>query len=181
MEAMGATGGSRGDDDRRGEGRAAWLEAVRDVTPLRRGPERMAPPAGPRVDRAEPRGPARFEWHREPDGYVEAWRLGSHPSVRQAVTREPIEVEARLDLHGMNRREAAEALRRFVRTQHARGRRTLLVIHGKGLHRADGRAELPAVCHRELAEGPLAPLVLSFASSPRRLGGLGALVVRLRS
>ncbi len=180
MEAMDATGdGSGGSTGRHDEERAAWLAAVRDVTPLRPRARRMAPPAAPRAERAGPGGPVRFQWHREPDGYVEAWRRGSHPSVRQAVTREPIEVQARIDLHGMGRQEAAEALRRFVLRRHALGERMLLVIHGKGLHRADGRAELPAVCHRELTEGPLAALVLAFASAPRRLGGLGALVVRL--
>ncbi len=172
MEAMGATGGG-GDDE------AAWRAALQGVRPIDRRVERLPPPGAPDDARTARERDARFQWHREPDGYVEAWREGSHRSVRDAVIREPIEVQATLDLHGMTRREAAEALTRFIRDRHAQGERSLLVIHGRGLHREDRLAVLPTVCHRVLTEGPAARFVLAFASAPRRLGGIGALVVRL--
>ncbi len=173
MGGMGATGGS-GDDE------AAWRAAIEGVRPIERRADRLPPPERPRMDRLAPAGVLRFRWHREPDGYVEVFREGSLRSVLESVLHEPIEVDASIDLHGMRRREAAEALARFLREQHAKGHRSLLVIHGRGLHRKDGRAELPAVCHRVLTEEAVSHLVLAFASAPRRLGGIGALVVRLR-
>ncbi len=43
-----------------------------------------------------------------------------------------IEVEARIDLHGMRQSEAHSALRRFLASAHAKEKRWVLVITGKG-------------------------------------------------
>ena len=44
-----------------------------------------------------------------------------------------LEVEARLDLHGMRQRDAHAQLRRFLKTAQARGLKHVLVITGKGV------------------------------------------------
>ncbi|MGZ5916493.1 MAG: Smr/MutS family protein, partial [Methyloceanibacter sp.] len=97
-------------------------------------------------------------------------------------------VEARLDLHGLRRRDAHAQLRRFLKTAQARGQRHVLVITGKGavqtesksFYEEEERGVLRQAVPRWLAEPDLADLVVSFSLAPRRLGGEGALYVRLR-
>jgi DNA-nicking Smr family endonuclease len=99
-----------------------------------------------------------------------------------------VAVEARLDLHGMRQKEAHAALRRFVRSAQAKGYRHVLVITGKGaepdrnrpFYEAETRGVLRAAVPHWLAAADLAPLIVSYAEAPRRLGGEGALYVRLR-
>ena len=99
-----------------------------------------------------------------------------------------LEVEAKLDLHGMRQRDAHAQLRRFLKTAQARGLKHVLVITGKGADPEFGEASMrkrnAASCGNAvphwLAEADFAPLVVSYSPAPRRLGGDGALYVRLR-
>lgn len=100
------------------------------------------------------------------------------------------QIDARLDLHGMNREQAHAALRQRIRACHAAGQRCLLVITGKGSRgrqQDDGpyaTPEPPGRLKREvpgwLAAADLAPMVLSTAPAIPRDGGSGALYVLLR-
>jgi len=97
-------------------------------------------------------------------------------------------IEARIDLHGMRQREAHAALRKFLHWARGKDYRHVLVITGKGSARAEERSfydeEARGVLRQSvphwLAHGDLAPLIVSFSEAPRRLGGEGALYVRLR-
>ena len=97
-------------------------------------------------------------------------------------------VEARLDLHGMKQREAHAALRRFLKSAQAKGHRHVLVITGKGADRSasrsfyeeEERGVLRQAVPHWLRLPDLAPIVVEFSAAPRRLGGEGALYVRLR-
>ena len=94
-------------------------------------------------------------------------------SERQArfskrVTRGEVEPAAAIDLHRLDRDEAAARLRRFLSTAPGEA---VLVIHGRsgGIVRAAALAELDR--HPRVAE---------HLSAPRHLGGDGARLVRLR-
>lgn len=97
-------------------------------------------------------------------------------------------VEARLDLHGMRQRDAHAALRRFLKSAQHKGHRRVLIITGKGAepdprrscYEGDERGVLRQAVPHWLAAPDLASVVVSFAPAPRRLGGEGALYVRLR-
>ena len=97
-------------------------------------------------------------------------------------------VEARLDLHGMRQRDAHAALRKFVKWAQSKDYRHVLVITGKGSARAEkesfyedeARGVLRQAVPHWLGLPDLAPLIVSFSEAPRRLGGGGALYVRLR-
>lgn len=97
-------------------------------------------------------------------------------------------VEARLDLHGMRQRDAHVALRKFLKWAQGKDYRHVLVITGKGSPRAtpatfyedEPRGVLRQAVPHWLSHGDLAPLIVSFSEAPRRLGGEGALYVRLR-
>jgi DNA-nicking Smr family endonuclease len=104
------------------------------------------------------------------------------------LERGHLAVEARLDLHGMKQREAHAALRRFLKSAQGKGYRHVLVITGKGtvvdtrrsFYEEDERGVLRQAVPHWLAAPDLAHVVVSFSPAPRRLGGEGALYVRLR-
>lgn len=109
-------------------------------------------------------------------------------SNERRLRRGRVEIEARLDLHGMRLAEARAALGRFLHSGKARGLRTVLVITGKGLRlssraRGEGEAE-PGAIRRAfpdwLAEGDLRHLVSGYAPAHARHGGTGAFYVTLR-
>ena len=107
----------------------------------------------------------------------------------RALERGRLAVEARLDLHGMRQREAHAALRHFLKSAQGKGRRHVLVITGRGtepdarrsFYEAGERGVLRQAVPHWLEQADLANLVVSYAEAPRRLGGEGALYVRLRA
>jgi DNA-nicking Smr family endonuclease len=85
-------------------------------------------------------------------------------------------IQDQLDLHGLRREEAREALGAFVRNADQRGLRCLRVIHGKG-HGSPGREPvLKSKVHRWLAQRHE---VIAFAQAAGPQGGAGAVIVLL--
>ncbi len=85
-------------------------------------------------------------------------------------------LQGQLDLHGLNRDEARDALALFIRHSHRSGRRCLRVVHGKG-HGSPGRQPvLKAKVQRWLAQ---CDEVIAFAQASGPQGGAGALLVLL--
>jgi DNA-nicking Smr family endonuclease len=104
-----------------------------------------------------------------------------------------VEIDARIDLHGMRQSEAHTALRGFLHASHRRGHSVVLVITGKGAPagaRPDaswgdalGRSErgiLRRNVPQWLSDPDLRAIVVSFAPAAIRHGGDGALYVHLR-
>jgi DNA-nicking Smr family endonuclease len=101
------------------------------------------------------------------------------------------EVDARIDLHGLDQREAYLRLRGFLANAHARGDRVVLVITGKGGsgEALDRLGELAGerrrgVLRRNLPQWLEEPhfreIVSSFTPAGARHGGAGALYLQLR-
>jgi DNA-nicking Smr family endonuclease len=87
-------------------------------------------------------------------------------------------IQDQLDLHGLRRDEAREALVAFIRNADQRGLRCLRVIHGKG-HGSPGREPvLKSKVQRWLAQRHE---VIAFAQAAGPQGGAGALIVLLAS
>ena len=103
-----------------------------------------------------------------------------------------IEIEGRIDLHGLRESEAHLRLRGYLRQAHAQGKRTVLVITGKGRDEVDmyaafdlgedraPRGVLKRNVPRWLGEPDLMSIVVSFTTAHVRHGGEGALYVHLR-
>jgi len=100
-----------------------------------------------------------------------------------------VEIEARIDLHGMRQSEAHAALHRFLHRAYADGKRWVLVITGKGAsartaydERSEGeeRGVLRRNVPRWLAEPELAAIIIGFTTAAIRHGGEGALYVHIR-
>ncbi len=97
-------------------------------------------------------------------------------------------VEARLDLHGMVQATAHVALRGFIERCRNNGLRHVLVITGKGRSGQGedmffGEAErgvLRRMVPLWLGEADICKHIAGFSEAPRRLGGEGALYIRLR-
>jgi DNA-nicking Smr family endonuclease len=95
------------------------------------------------------------------------------------VKRGKIEVDGRIDLHGMDQRAAFVTLLGFVETSSRAGRRALLVITGKGPVSQGGgvlRRNVPGW----LMASPLASRILAIEPAHLRHGGEGAFYVLLR-
>ncbi len=100
------------------------------------------------------------------------------PDVLTRLRRGQWAIQGQIDLHGMRRDEAREALASFIREAHQQGRRCLRVVHGKG-HGSPGRHPvLKSKVQRWLAQRRE---VIAFAQAPGPQGGAGALVVLLGS
>ncbi len=87
-------------------------------------------------------------------------------------------IQAQLDLHGLRRDEAREALAEFLRQATRRGLRCVRVIHGKGLGSVNKEPVLKGRVRNWLAQKKE---VLAFCQARAADGGSGALVVLLKA
>lgn len=170
--------------------------ALEDALPLASAQPPAAQPnlkrgAGPA--RAVPLAPARPS-AAAPDAPRKPPPLSDFDAKRARKLRTgQVEIDARIDLHGMRQAEAHSALRGFLHGSHRKGHRVVLVITGKGApassarsdHWSDsmGRSErgiLRRSVPQWLSEPDLRAIVVSFTPAAIRHGGDGALYVHLR-
>jgi DNA-nicking Smr family endonuclease len=94
------------------------------------------------------------------------------------LKRGVISVERQLDLHGLTREEALDALPRFLESAAVHGEKAVLVITGKGNNSPAEPVLQQAVAGWLRDAGKR--LVVEFAPAPPEMGGSGAFVVFLR-
>lgn len=85
-----------------------------------------------------------------------------------------MEIQGRLDLHGMSREAAHRATINYVTHARMSGKRCILIVTGKG--KGILQADLP----RWLNLRPLRDLILSFSHAQPQDGGTGAVYVLLK-
>ena len=157
----------------------AWARAMEGVKPAspatpRIVPTRRASPVPPEdreVD--EPASAGRPFEVRDEDERVTGRASDAPRALVKALGRGEPPPEARLDLHGFTRDTALREVTGFVVRSRAAGRRSVLIITGRG-------EVLRAAIAEWLARSPAAAHVLAFSSAPPRLGGPGAVAVLLR-
>jgi DNA-nicking Smr family endonuclease len=175
-----------------------WQRIAGSVKPLKKRHARIAvtapkkPPKPKPPSRPEPQAAADISPRPAAKQPPKPVALPSEATLERraarALEKGRLAVEARIDLHGMRQREAHTALKRFLVQAQASGFRHVLVITGKGTERSEPRSyydEEPRGVLRQsvpgwLAQPDLASVVVSFSEAPRRLGGGGALYVRLK-
>lgn len=167
-----------------------WARVARSARPLKRGtataPARAKTCPKPAVTKVPPAAKPVPKPVAKPAPAARGAALDRQTARR--LERGHVAVEARLDLHGMRQKEAHVALRKFLKWAAAKDYHHVLVITGKGaptddrrpFYEPDERGVLRAAVPHWLAASDLAHIVLSYAEAPRRLGGEGALYVRLR-
>ncbi len=107
-----------------------------------------------------------------------AWRREQvSADVVHRLRRGQWAVQAHLDLHGLRRDAARDAVRAFLASCTQHGHRCVRVVHGKG-HGSPGQLPvLKAKVQRWLAQSAA---VLAFTHAPGPDGGAGALLVLLQ-
>ena len=183
--------GKRGQDS--GNDEELWARVAGSARPLRKRPigsqapscrnRRAKPRKGAVPPAAQARAESRAEACSDPAG------RGARPAERHASSSAgKLAVEARLDLHGMRQREAHAALggssnrrrARAIATCWSSPARAPPPIRRRSFYEEDERGVLRQAVPHWLAAPDLAHVVVSFSQAPRRLGGEGALYVRLR-
>jgi DNA-nicking Smr family endonuclease len=116
----------------------------------------------------------------ETEEYVEGARLGLDPRLLSQLRRGEFSVQAHLDLHGMIQADAKEALTNFIVDSVRKGRRTVLIVHGRGLRSPGGLPVLKHAAAQWLSHGIAGGYVLAFATARPNDGGAGAVYALLR-
>lgn len=176
----------------RPEETAIWRKVARTAKPLdetrRKSLEEPQEPAGADAENPPEPRPIRV------DPIKPAGRKPPQPVDRTGERRHrrgKLEIEARIDLHGLTQDSAKGALNSFLHTAYAHGMRVVLVITGKGLksHARDAEpweyVEEPGVLRRRLPEWLAAPdlrkIVSGFSAAHQKHGGDGAFYITLRA
>ena len=154
-----------------------------------RGTERLPPrvprvPPGPAAPRSLPPSALaaddlapKFEL-RSDEGTIEGARVGFARRLRE-LARGLLPVFETIDLHGMSIAKAESAVRSFCASARGSVPRTVLVVHGKGIHSEAGHAVLRDEVAHWLSTAPLARDVLCFVTARPKHGGSGAMYVLL--
>ena len=110
--------------------------------------------------------------------YIEWAGPGAGPDITRRLHRGEFAVREYIDLHGMSREEALDALHAFFREAIREKAFCVKVIHGRGLRSPGGPVLKEAL--RKWLQGPFRKHVLAYASARDCDGGLGATYVVLR-
>ena len=89
-----------------------------------------------------------------------------------------VQLDRQLDLHGLTREEALEAIAPFIESARMAGEKGVLLITGKGTHSVDGPVLQQVVAGWLRDQGR--EMVAEYAPAPQELGGSGAFVIFLR-
>jgi len=112
----------------------------------------------------------------ECDEHLSFRRPGIGPDVTRKLRRGDWSIQRQIDLHGLRRDDAREALSLFIREAHKQGIRCVRVVHGKGLGSPGKAPVLKSRVHSWLVQKNE---VLAFVQAKPADGGAGALVVLL--
>ncbi len=104
---------------------------------------------------------------------------GFDKSTSTKFKRGRLPIEGTLDLHGMTQERALSALQGFIKRSWRDGKRTLLIITGKG-DRGKSTGVLRRMLPMWLEDGDLGNAVLAISPAQPRDGGDGAFYIRLR-
>ncbi|MBA3772042.1 MAG: Smr/MutS family protein [Ramlibacter sp.] len=104
-------------------------------------------------------------------------RPGIGTDVTRKLRKGGWSIQGEIDLHGLRREEAREALAGFMRDAHRRGLRCVRVVHGKGL---GSPGKMPVLKGKVQSWLIQKDEVLAFVQARGDEGGAGAVVVLLK-
>ena len=161
-----------------------WRHVTRNVQPYHRPARHAAPdvfePAGSsRPSVPAPRDvPARRAPPAAPLVVGDAHEMDRRTAKR--FKRGELAIDARIDLHGFTLDQAHAALGGFIRREHGRGSRCVVVVTGKGRASESGEGKIRRETPHWLNQPTLRPLVLAVTEARTRDGGTGAFYVLLK-
>lgn len=169
------------------EEKSLWQEVNKETKPLQKNiiesfpsplPPKMTPYSPPRSFPYHP--PAGVKFHQKPGGEIEKLDRKTHRKIQ----RGRLEIEGRLDLHGLFQEEAYQRLCKFIVDAAQKRKRLVLVITGKGSQKSGNdfikssgvlREKVPHWLHNKY----LFPNVSSIHVAHQKDGGEGAFYVFL--
>lgn len=171
--------------------RRLWQQWLREtaIQPLSQSDriwlERPLPPPRPRqreedeaAIRTELLAPLTLEDWLEHDSDTQFLRPGVPRRVLAEMRRGRWTIRRQLDLHGLTRDAAREAIGRFLQEALAAGERCVRIVHGKGLGSPGGVSVLKHLSRQWLSRREE---ILAFCEAAPNQGGSGALLVLLRA
>jgi len=208
-----AKGGRKDTASNHDDDHDVWRHTAASIEPLKRSKGRVHPAtenlpasgkhgnakAEPASKSARPRAKSHAPAHQPPSAEPKSAPRSPPPALAdfdrnsaRKIRGGRVEIEARVDLHGMYQAEAHAALRAFLIRCRYRGFRYVLVITGKGkpasssMERSFGDSErergiLRRNVPRWLEEPELRAIVVSYMTAAIQHGGEGAIYVHLRS
>ncbi|MBM3607854.1 MAG: DNA mismatch repair protein MutS [Alphaproteobacteria bacterium] len=178
-----------------------WKDVTRDVKRRRKAPQQAdvsAPAPAPAEEAAVTAKKSRPAPAQKPAPAVPApppAQAEIDHKTRRSIRRGGVEIDARLDLHGLYQQQAHDTLLDFLRAARERGLRLVLVITGKGQNFGQSQASndhhfqaavenASGVLRRSvplwLQEPAFRAMVSGFGPAERQHGGDGALYIRIR-
>lgn len=109
-------------------------------------------------------------------GYVKGMDLKAFRKLKNGG----LSMEAHMDMHGLNADQAYDTLLFFIRECYLQGKRSVLLITGRGSGSPGGMSVLKQAVQGWLTREPLRRVVLAFCTAQAKDGGTGALYVLLR-
>jgi len=182
-----ANNGSNADRALASDEEALWQAVIEDVTPLikttNKNPASIETDKLARRSRRGVRETSAPLIRYEPKAAEPELSHNSAPGLdrrtRVRLRRGQLSIDATLDLHGMTQDEAYRALVRFLRAAYEAGRRTVLVITGKG-RGSSCIGVLREAVPRWLNEAMNRRYIRGFAQAALKDGGEGALYVLVK-
>jgi DNA-nicking Smr family endonuclease len=172
---------------------ALWKHIARDVTPLPDRDQHQAepedekplpapapPPKKRRVAKPQSAPPPVAPPRPALPELDPAAPAGLDKRTAQRLKRGQLGIEARIDLHGMTQEQAHATLSRFIRESRMAGRRSVLVITGKGSVKSGEGGVLRQMTPRWLNEPTLRRHIVAISQAQQKDGGQGALYVLLK-
>jgi DNA-nicking Smr family endonuclease len=124
-------------------------------------------------------GRARFDIS-DGDEFIEGCVEGLDRRVLQRLRRGDYAYRSFLDLHGMTRTDAKDAVERFLWEKREEKHRAVLIVHGRGKNSKDNIPVLKEALLGWLQRGRISRCVLAFSTARPHDGGAGAMYVLLR-
>ncbi len=111
--------------------------------------------------------------------YMEDSGYTLHPEITRRLHRGDFSMQSHIDLHGLRVPEAEKAVGDFLKESILKGRRAVLIVHGRGKS-SPSRPVLKTLVYKWLTRGPWRKWVIAFTSARPCDGGTGATYVLLR-
>ena len=111
--------------------------------------------------------------------YIEGVAHGVNPEVARRLHRGDFSIQSHIDLHGLRVQDAHEVFDEFLKQSIMKGKRAVLVIHGRGLS-SPVKPILKSKVYLWLTTSPWHKWVIAFTSARTCDGGAGATYVLLR-
>ena len=161
-----------------------WERYKKTIFPLKKSKKQEGLALQKKIEiEIKPRSPQAPSLKGEKESGEKAFLEGSLHYNGKKKIRKTLEIESRVDLHGMTQAQASKTLVQFIHHSYSARKQNLLVITGKGLKRQEGKTE-GGIIRRQLPswlEGlDLRAYVRFYTNEHPFEGNTGAFYVRLR-